>query len=431
MDENTQSIMESAVPYESKSFRQIINKSWDRCVSYGLTNQQRPKPPQVLSHKLEDTLKKHEKILQIAHPYMKTLSTITIKKEGILGLSNSEGIILHIEGNSSKLKSLGYEKGCIHLEKYMGTNAIGTCIETGNPIIIWEEEHFFQALKRWVGFAAPIYGDENNLDSLLFAMVPVEKACRTTMAIISVGANSIERQLQLIKDKECLINMHDMMQQAQNSIIEATSIISHEVKNSLTNISAYIQLLQLDKSINNFRGERILREISRVNRLLDDFKLLSRHQQKNIMEQSLGEELQSVLYIMKPKAELNKVEIIYRPNKEDINIKADKSALHHVFINIIDNAIQAMENGGTLTIEWYIEQKTKEVVIKFIDTGPGIPPNQIDHIFKIFHTTKKNGSGLGLHICQTIIKSYGGNIEVDSILGQGATFIVKLPIANH
>ncbi len=102
-----------------------------------------------------------------------------------------------------------------------------------------------------------------------------------------------------------------------------------------------------------------------------------------------------------------------------------------MFINIIDNAIQAMENGGTLTIEWYIEQKTKEVVIKFIDTGPGIPPNQIDHIFKIFHTTKKNGSGLGLHICQTIIKSYGGNIEVDSILGQGATFIVKLPIANH
>lgn len=431
MDENTQSIMESAVPYESKSFRQIINKSWDRCVSYGLTNQQRPKPPQVLSHKLEDTLKKHEKILQIAHPYMKTLSTITIKKEGILGLSNSEGIILHIEGNSSKLKSLGYEKGCIHLEKYMGTNAIGTCIETGNPIIIWEEEHFFQALKRWVGFAAPIYGDENNLDSLLFAMVPVEKACRTTMAIISVGADSIERQLKLIKDKESLLNIQEMMQQTQNSIIEASSIISHEVKNSLTNISAYIQLLQLDKSINQFRGERILREISRVNRLLDDFKILSRHQQKNAIEQSLNEALQSVLYIMKPKAELNKVEIIYRPNEKDIYIKADKSALHHVFINIIDNAIEAMEDGGTLTIEWYVEQETDEVAIRFIDTGPGIPSDQINQIFKIFHTTKKSGSGLGLHICQSIIKCYGGNIEVDSVPGQGATFIVKLPIVKE
>lgn len=431
MEENTQVAMESAVPYESKSFRQPINKSWDRCVSYGLNTQHRPKPPQILSDKLADILKKHEKILQIAHPYMKTLSTITMKKGGILGLSNSEGVILHIEGNSSGLKELGFEKGCIHLEKYMGTNAIGTCIETGKPIIIWEEEHFFQALRRWVGFAAPIYADENRLDAVLFAMIPVENACRTTMAIISVGADSIESLLRLTKDKECLLSMQDMMQQAQNSIIEASSIISHEVKNSLTNISAYIQLLQLDKSINHFRGERILREISRVNRLLDDFKILSRHQQKNITEQSLDEALQSVLYIMRPKAELNKVEIIYRPNKEDISVKADKSALHHVFINIIDNAIQAMEDGGSLTIEWHVQQEPHEVVIKFTDTGPGIPADEINQIFQIFYTTKKSGSGLGLHICQSIIKCYGGSIEVDSIFGQGATFIIKLPIVNH
>ena len=134
---------------------------------------------------------------------------------------------------------------------------------------------------------------------------------------------------------------------------------------------------------------------------------------------------------MKPKAELNKVEIIYRPNEKDIYIKADKSALHHVFINIIDNAIEAMEDGGTLTIEWYVEQETDEVDIRFIDTGPGIPSDQINQIFKIFHTTKKSGSGLGLHICQSIIKCYGGNIEVDSVPGQGATFIVKLPIVKE
>ena len=79
------------------------------------------------------------------------------------------------------------------------------------------------------------------------------------MAIISVGANSIEWKLQLLNDKENLLNIQEMMQQTQASIIEASSIISLEVKNSLTNISAYIQLLQLDKSINHFRGEKFLK----------------------------------------------------------------------------------------------------------------------------------------------------------------------------
>lgn len=430
MDENTQCKMEGMIPFERKSFRQVINQSWDRCAGYGLTNEDRPRVPQVLLDQMEKIFEKHEQTLKIAHSYMKSLSAMTIKKGGILGLSNSEGVILHIEGDSPALRKLGYERGYIHLEKYMGTNAIGTCLHTGKPIIVWEEDHFLQALREWVGFAAPIYTGENHLDSVLFAMVPVEKASRASMAIISVGANSIERQLQLLKDKENLLNIQEMMQQTQASIIEASSIISHEVKNSLTNISAYIQLLQLDKSINHFRGERILREISRVNRLLDDFKLLSRHHHESIMTQSLNESLQSVLDIMKPKAELGNVEIIYRPYKENVSIKADRSGLHHVFVNLIDNAIQAMENGGILTIECDIEPETNEVAIKFKDTGPGIPADQIDQIFKIFHTTKKNGSGLGLHICQTIIKFYGGKIEVDSVPGQGATFIVKLPMVK-
>lgn len=238
--------------------------------------------------------------------------------------------------------------------------------------------------------------------------------------------------MQLINDKEELLDLQDMMQEARDSIIEASSIISHEVRNSLTNISAYIQLLQLEKSIDKLRGDRILKEISRVNRLLDDFKLLSRHQRDNLQDHSLNEAIQFVVDMMRPKAELNNIEIIYYSCDESINIEADRNALNQVFINLMDNAIQAMEEeGGLLRIGLKKDPEDNMAIISFQDTGPGIPEDQIHQIFQIFHTTKKDGSGLGLHICKTIIKLHGGSIEVRSIEGEGATFLVRLPIVHN
>ena len=129
------------------------------------------------------------------------------------------------------------------------------------------------------------------------------------------------------------------------------------------------------------------------------------------------------------KARLSNVDIICDSHKEDIYIKADKNSLQQVFINLIDNAIDAMKDGGTLTIGFRTESNPDMAVISFRDTGTGIPPEQLQNIFKIYETTKETGTGLGLHICQTIVRFYGGTIEVDSIPGRGSTFTVKLPRA--
>lgn len=416
------------IPARGSFLESSIEESWERCIEYGLNRLNRPKALKVSNRKLEQLLDEYKDLLSTAYPYIKSLAQALSRNGSTVGLASDEGVLLKVKDKVNGLMDLGYQRGFVHSELYMGTNAIGMCIETESPVVIWGEEHFYKGLWDWVSFAAPIKID-NRLRAVIFAMVPIEFAFRELLEIISMAAYSMDKQLELTYDKEKLLYMYTTTQNGRKDILEASSIVSHEVKNSLTNISAYIQLLQLEKGIAITNSNRILNEISRVSRLLDDFRLLSKHDYDNTHLHSLKEIIQLVKDVMMSKARLSNVDIICDPFMEDIYIKADKNSLQQVFINLIDNAIDAMKDGGTLTIGLRTESNPDMAVISFKDTGTGISPEQLQNIFKIYETTKETGTGLGLHICQTIVRFYGGTIEVDSIPGRGSTFTVRLPRA--
>jgi signal transduction histidine kinase len=111
---------------------------------------------------------------------------------------------------------------------------------------------------------------------------------------------------------------------------------------------------------------------------------------------------------------------------EDLqSLTVDPALMKRVFTNLITNAVQAMPDGGELKIT---TQKTAdEVLISFQDTGVGISPENLPNIFQPFHTTKAQGQGLGLAVCKRIIEAHGGKITVNSTIGKGSTFTVKLP----
>jgi two-component system sensor histidine kinase HydH len=111
--------------------------------------------------------------------------------------------------------------------------------------------------------------------------------------------------------------------------------------------------------------------------------------------------------------------------KQDIEIIADVVNIEIVFVNLIMNAIQAMNNSGQITI--WSELGDDKVTIKVSDTGPGIPADIMPKIFEPLFTTKQTGTGLGLVSCKTIIEQHGGTIGVESKEGSGATFIITLP----
>ena len=112
-------------------------------------------------------------------------------------------------------------------------------------------------------------------------------------------------------------------------------------------------------------------------------------------------------------------------------IRGKGDELLQVFVNLVTNAIQAMEGTGTLTLSTTSANGSVQAAIR--DSGPGIPRNNLTRIFDPFFTTKEQGkgTGLGLHIVRDIVTNYGGHITADSTLGHGATFTVTLPASTH
>jgi signal transduction histidine kinase len=149
-------------------------------------------------------------------------------------------------------------------------------------------------------------------------------------------------------------------------------------------------------------------------------------------ETNLGFLLDRVIGRLKQKILKNGItEFIQKPEKIPV-IMADSRSLDQVFTNLISNAIEAMgtNNGGTLAV--HIEESNEiknhpQVVVKIIDSGPGIPEEVRGQVFEPFVTTKKSGTGLGLAICKRIVTAHRGNITVNSFPG-GTVFSVFLPI---
>ena len=109
----------------------------------------------------------------------------------------------------------------------------------------------------------------------------------------------------------------------------------------------------------------------------------------------------------------------------------DSDCLEQVFLNLISNAIRAMKYGGELYITTSFDSTRKGIIIKFEDTGVGIPEGNLKKIFNPFFTTYKEGTGLGLSICQNIIKEHKGNISVESKLGKRTIFTIFLPLEKR
>ena len=111
-----------------------------------------------------------------------------------------------------------------------------------------------------------------------------------------------------------------------------------------------------------------------------------------------------------------------------VKVRADADQLSQVFLNLVNNALQAMEEGGKLTLGGEEGGGEGEWVAAFVkDTGPGIAPEDIEHLFQAFYTTKEDGTGLGLSMCKGIIEEHGGEIRVDSVVGEGTCFSIVLP----
>ncbi|KUP09881.1 hypothetical protein Q73_01215 [Bacillus coahuilensis m2-6] len=227
----------------------------------------------------------------------------------------------------------------------------------------------------------------------------------------------------------------DLIQQNENLALESVKLgaiaqmsasIAHEVRNPLTSISGFLQLMKEQKSFNPEYIDLIFSEMKRIELVLSELLVLSKPQAVTYKKIELCTVIEQVITLMTTETNMKSIEIHQSLPAYPIFIKGEENQLKQVMINLIKNAIDAMDHGGKISLYYSLSPDTISLFIR--DEGVGIPEEQLHNIGQAFYTTKEKGTGLGLTVCYKIIENHQGNILIDSKVGEGTTFEIILPL---
>jgi signal transduction histidine kinase len=167
-------------------------------------------------------------------------------------------------------------------------------------------------------------------------------------------------------------------------------------------------------------------EIERLKQIVVDFLFAVRPMDIQLLSEDPCTTVEEVADLIQPEAERKGISVIVKTGKSVPQILMDKRHLKQALLNLIQNAMAAMPEGGRLGVS--TEYRNDEIQISISDTGTGIPEDLLTKIFEPYFTTKKNGTGLGLTITFKIIKEHSGDISLESKEGKGSTFTIHLPV---
>ena len=208
--------------------------------------------------------------------------------------------------------------------------------------------------------------------------------------------------------------------------------VAHEINNPLTGILLYASILNSDKRLDPALLPDVDRVISETRRCAGIVKNLLEFSRESLPEKeviSINELLDEVVTLFHKQPDFNNIDIRKNYGLDLPRISVDPNQIRQVFMNLVINAGHAMPKGGELEISTFVSENGQYVCSALKDNGDGISEENLTRIFDPFFTTKAEGTGLGLSISYGIIENNGGKIKVNSRLGEGATFIVMLPVS--
>ncbi len=210
-----------------------------------------------------------------------------------------------------------------------------------------------------------------------------------------------------------------------------TAGVAHEMKNPLNAMTIHLELLKQKLAAGKSPAahvEVIEQEIRRLDDRIQGFLKFVRPEEVTFEPVAVAPLLSSVLDAVQPEAQRAGVAITRGCSDGALLVQGDAAQLRDVFLNLSQNAIQAMPKGGRLTIDC-AAQPNRRVRVRVEDTGVGIAPENLPKIFDLYYTTKERGTGIGLSLVYRMIQIHNGAIDVESTAGVGTTFIVVLPAA--
>ena len=256
----------------------------------------------------------------------------------------------------------------------------------------------------------------------------VEGICRQAALAIENARlyEGVKQQMAELKRTQA-----QLIQSAKLAAIgELAANVAHEINNPLTSVLGFASYLaEQIQSGQPMREELdlIVEEASRARDIVRDLLNFSRQREFEPEASGINPVVEQTVAMVRRQGSLDSVTVKETYGEDLPAVEVDVSRMKQVFLNIINNAVYAMKEAGTLSIRTYAAQGM--VAVEFVDTGVGIPADHLDRIFDPFFTTKPavSGTGLGLSVSLGIVQSHGGTIEVQSQAGRGSTFTIKLP----
>ena len=220
----------------------------------------------------------------------------------------------------------------------------------------------------------------------------------------------------------------DILQQSEKLSVagQLAAGIAHEIRNPITSIKGFLQLMKSGYGQKKEYLDIMTGEIDRIEMILSELLILAKPQGIRYEKADLRELLKNVIALLGAQGNLNNIEIKSEFDLSIPMIECDKNQLKQVFINFIKNSMEAMPDGGKITIEVKREAEAK-LRIRFTDQGCGIPENILDKIGQPFFTTKEKGTGLGFMISKKIIEDHNGSLFLTSRVNVGTTIEIIFP----
>ncbi|WP_339062965.1 ATP-binding protein [Tepidibacillus marianensis] len=204
--------------------------------------------------------------------------------------------------------------------------------------------------------------------------------------------------------------------------------IAHEIRNPLTSLKGFIQLIQSGIQGKEEYFQIMLSELRRIETIISELLVLAKPQGIHFEQKDLRELLQHVIALVNTQAIMKNILIRSDFDPELPYIQCEENQLKQVFINLFKNSVEAMANGGTINVTVRKIDTDHFIRITIKDQGVGIPKEFLSRIGEPFFTTKEKGTGLGMMVSHRIVKNHGGKIQIESMIGEGTTVYIDLPI---
>ncbi len=286
-------------------------------------------------------------------------------------------------------------------------DAFDHCIDSDEES--WEAG---QVTRRDEGFYLP-NGDYKTFDVI---KVPLFHTNHSRKGLVIIGRDisqqKIAEEMLLRKEKLSVVG-------------ELAAGIAHEIRNPLTSIKGFIQLLEENEHVSDHYLSVMSSEMDRINQIVGELLILSKPQIREYKPFDMSEVLRYVIKVMGHEALLKGITLNVQMPSSPMHVCGDKNQCIQVFINILKNAIESMEEGA-IDVDWVIRNKTLTISIQ--DHGVGIPPDRLEKLGEPFFTLKEKGMGLGLTISQKIIEDHKGSLLIESEEGEGTRVEITFPM---